>query len=173
MSSRVLTLVGSKVPEAAARRTLALLAAAELLARWVSFTGTAVLPQLAAQWGANLTVSAWLTMAVQLGFVLGALAIALWNLPDIFRAPQIFVLCSLGASLANAAFAAVAAHHEGWAFALRLLTGAFLAGVYPTGMNILTGWFRNGRGLALGILIAALTVGSALPHGVHAFGNLP
>ena len=169
MSSRVLTIVASHVTEAAARRTLVLLAAAELLAMSLWFTGTAVLPQLSAQWGASLAVSAWLTMAVQLGFVLGALAIALFNLPDIFSAPQIFVISCLCAAVANALFAAVAPHHEGAAIGLRLATGAFLAGVYPTGMKILTGWFRSGRGLALGILIAALTVGSALPHGLHSF----
>lgn len=169
MSSRVLTLVASRVTGAAARRTLVLLAAAELLAMSLWFTGTAVLPQLSAQWGASLAVSAWLTMAVQLGFVVGALGIAIFNLPDIFSAPQIFVISSLCAAVANALFAAVATRHEISAIVLRLITGAFLAGVYPTGMKILTGWYRSGRGLALGILIAALTVGSALPHGLHSF----
>src|SRR5512135_872626 len=100
MSSRVLTLVGSKVTEAAARRTLILLAAAELLAMSLWFTGTAVLPQLAAEWGSSLAVSAWLTMAVQLGFVSGALGIAIFNLPDIFSAPQIFVICCVRAAVA-------------------------------------------------------------------------
>lgn len=171
--SSVLTLVGSKITEVAARRTLVLLATAELLAMSLWFTGTAVLPQLTADWGSSLAASAWLTMGVQLGFVVGALAIALFNLSDIFSAPQIFVLSCLGAAIANAIFAAVAGRHQLIAIALRLVTGMFLAGVYPTGMKILTGWYRSGRGLALGILIAALTVGSALPHGVHAFATLP
>ena len=157
----------------AARRALILLSTAELLAMSLWFTGTAVLPQLASEWHAGIGVTAWLTMAVQLGFVAGALLIAFLNLPDLFRATWIFVASSLAAAAVNLAFAAVATRHETTAIVLRFLTGAFLAGVYPTGMKILTGWFRQGRGLALGILIAALTVGSALPHGVHAFGALP
>ena len=149
-----------------------LLSAAELLAMSLWFTGTAVLPQLAQQWHAGVAMTAWLTMAVQLGFVAGALVIAIFNLPDVFSAPHIFTGSCIAAAGANALFAATGAH-AGIAIAMRFLTGAFLAGVYPTGMKILAGWYREGRGLALGVLIAALTVGSALPHGVHAFGTLP
>ena len=137
------------------------------------FTGTAVLPQLAQQWHAGVALTAWLTMAVQLGFVAGALVIAIFNLPDVFSAPHIFVGSCVAAAAANGLFAAVGESQIGIAIAMRFLTGAFLAGVYPTGMKILAGWYREGRGLALGVLIAALTVGSALPHGVHAFGTLP
>lgn len=137
------------------------------------FSGTVVLPELTRLWQAGLNVSAWLTMAVQLGFVAGCLISAVLNLPDRFQATRVFVLsCLLGAA-ANAAFAFVAAEHTGAAIALRFLTGAFLAGVYPPGMKILAGWFRDGRGTALGILVGALTVGSALPHAVLATGELP
>jgi len=45
-----------------------------------------------------------------------------------------------------------------------MLTGAALAGVYPPGMKIAAGWFRAERGLAIGTLVGALTLGSALPH---------
>jgi MFS family permease len=160
-------------PLRAAQRTLVLLSAAELLAMSLWFTGTAVLPQLAEQWRADVSLTAWLTMAVQLGFVAGALVIAIFNLPDVFSAPHIFVGSCIAAAAANGMFAAVGGTRISMAIALRFLTGAFLAGVYPTGMKILAGWYREGRGLALGVLIAALTVGSALPHGVHAFGTLP
>ena len=151
-------------------RVLALLATAELLAMSLWFTGTAVLPELTRRWHAALGLTSWLTITVQLGFVVGALVIAIFNLSDVFRAPRIFVVCALAGAAVNALFAVVAAGHVVWALLLRGLTGAFLAGVYPTGMKILTGWFREGRGLALGILIGALTVGSALPHGVQAMG---
>src|SRR5215471_1763804 len=151
-------------------RILVLLAVAELLAMSLWFTGTAVLPQLVRQWHASLAVGSWLTTAVQLGFVAGALISALLNLSDIFSAPRVAVASALLAATANAGFALVAERHMIAAFVLRALTGAFLAGVYPPGMKILTGWFREGRGLALGILVGALTVGSALPHGVQAAG---
>lgn len=155
------------------RRVLILLATAELLAMSLWFTGTAALPQLARAWNAGYGLTAWLTIAVQLGFVTGALLAAVFNLPDVFRADKIFVVSSLAAAAANALFAWLAAEHVAAALILRFLTGAFLAGVYPTGMKLLAGWFREGRGLALGIFIAALTVGSALPHAVEAAGNLP
>jgi len=155
------------------RRVLVLLATAELLAMSLWFTGTAALPQLARAWNAGYGLTAWLTIAVQLGFVTGALVAAVFNLPDVFRADKIFVVSSLAAAAANALFAWLAAEHVATALLLRFLTGAFLAGVYPTGMKLLAGWFRERRGLALGIFIAALTVGSALPHAVEAAGNLP
>lgn len=156
------------------KRVLVLLSLAELLAMSLWFTGTAVLPQLAREWHAGYAVTAWLTMAVQLGFVAGALSAALLNLNDVFRAPMIFVVASLAAGAANAGFAMVADANITAAIALRFVTGACLAGVYPTGMKILAGWFREGRGLALGIMVGALTVGSALPHGVQALGaDLP
>lgn len=155
------------------RRALILLSTAELLAMSLWFTGTAALPQLALAWNAGYGLTAWLTIAVQLGFVAGALGAAAFNLPDVFRADKIFVASSLAAAVANALFAWLAAEHIAAALVLRFLTGAFLAGVYPTGMKLLAGWFKEGRGLALGIFIAALTVGSALPHAVEAAGNLP
>ena len=155
------------------RRTLFLVAAASLLCMSPWFSGTVVLPQLERLWGAGIGLSAWLTMAVQLGFVVGGLVSALFNLPDRFSAPRVFVISSVGAAAVNAIFAAVAAEQPYTALAMRFLTGAFLAGVYPPGMKILAGWFRDGRGTALGILVGALTVGKALPHGVFAAGDLP
>lgn len=150
-----------------ARKTLLLLAAAELLAMSLWFTGTAVLPQLEREWRLGLGSASWLTISVQLGFVAGALLVATFNLADVFSAPRVFVVSALLAATSNALFATFSSHVT-FALACRFLTGAFLAGVYPTGMKILAGWFRQGRGLALGILIAALTVGSALPHALLA-----
>ena len=152
-------------------RVLVLLALAELMAMSLWFTGTAVLPQLVRQWNSGLAVGSWLTTAVQLGFVAGALISSLLNLSDVFSAPRVVVASAFLAAAANAGFALVAERHMITAFVLRALTGAFLAGVYPPGMKILAGWFREGRGLALGILVGALTIGSALPHGVQAAGK--
>jgi MFS family permease len=50
------------------------------------------------------------------------------------------------------------------AVALRFATGAMLAGVYPPGMKIAAGWIEHRRGTALGLVIGALTIGSAVPH---------
>ena len=150
-----------------ARNTLILLSVAELLAMSLWFTGTAVLPQLEREWRLGLGAASWLTISVQLGFVTGALLAAIFNLADVFSAPRIFVISALLAATANALFATFSSN-VAFALTCRFLTGAFLAGVYPTGMKILAGWFQQGRGLALGILIAALTIGSATPHALLA-----
>ncbi len=154
-------------------RNLVLVSMASLLAMSLWFSGTVVLPELSRLWNADLALSSWLTMAVQVGFVVGGLLSAAFNLPDRFSAIRVCVISSVAAAGVNAAFAVVAAEHIAAALVLRFLTGAFLAGVYPPAMKILAGWYREGRGTALGILVGALTVGSALPHGVRATGDLP
>jgi len=149
---------------------------AELLALSLWFTGTAVLPQLARMWAVPLSALAWVTIAVQLGFVAGALVAALLNLADVLSAPKLAALSAAMAAAANAGFALSASRGTApgvasLPFLFRFLTGFFLAGVYPPGMKILAGWFQQGRGLGLGILIGGLTIGSALPHLAQATGE--
>src|SRR5215831_11118816 len=154
------------------RRALFLLSLAELLAMSLWFTGTAVLPQVTKIWQSDIALGSWLTVAVQIGFAFGALTFALFNIPDIFNPIRVFVASAIAAAAANAGFA-WAAPHPLPAILLRGATGFFLAGVYPPGMKIIAGWFQKGRGLALGIIIGALTVGSALPHAVNSLGAIP
>jgi MFS family permease len=123
-------------------------------------------------WHSDLALGSWLTIAVQVGFSLGAVTFALFNLPDIFSPITVFVASAVAAAAANAAFAFIAAEPLG-ALLLRGATGFFLAGVYPVGMKIIAGWFQRGRGLALGVMIGALTVGSAVPHAVNSVGGIP
>src|SRR3954462_14545427 len=127
--------------EPRARRTLIILSIAELLAMSLWFAGTAVLPQLAKIWHAGLGVSAWLTLAVQIGFVVGALLLATFNVADIFHAPRLLAVSAIAGALFNAGFAFTADHNVAAAITFRFLTGAALAGVYPTGMKVLAGWF--------------------------------
>lgn len=158
--------------ETSSRRVLFFLSLAELLAMSLWFTGTAVLPQVTKIWDSGIALGSWLTVAVQIGFAVGALAFALFNIPDIFSPISVFVASAILAAAANAGFALVAAKPLP-AILLRGATGFFLAGVYPPGMKIIAGWFQKGRGLALGVMIGALTVGSAVPHGVNSFGSIP
>lgn len=155
-----------------ARRALLLLSLAQLLAMSLWFTGTAVLPQVTGLWHSGLALGSWLTIAVQIGFSLGAITFALFNIPDILSPITVLVASAIAAAAANAGFALVAADPLP-AILLRGLTGFFLAGVYPVGMKIMAGWFQRGRGLALGVMIGALTVGSAVPHGVNGLGGVP
>ncbi|HZS28176.1 MAG TPA: MFS transporter, partial [Candidatus Angelobacter sp.] len=137
------------------RRVLFLLSLAELLGMSLWFTGTAVIPQITHLWHADLALGSWLTIAVQIGFSVGAITFAIFNIPDVFSPIKVLVVSALLAAAANAAFAYFAAEPL-TAILLRGATGFFLAGVYPVGMKIIAGWFQRGRGLALGIMIGAL-----------------
>jgi MFS family permease len=151
-------------------RALATLAAALVLAMTTWFSASAVVPQLRAEWGLSDTSAAWLTIAVQLGFVAGALVSSLFNVADVVP-PRMAVLAgAAGAAGANALLGAVSG--SGGAIPLRFATGFFLAGVYPPALKLMSTWFRRGRGTALGILVGALTLGSAAPHLVNGLGGL-
>jgi len=151
-------------------RALAWLALATLLSMSTWFSGTAVVRQLRPEWHLSAGAAAWLTIAVQLGFVAGALCAAVTNLLDVFPARRVFLVASLAAVAVNAGFAG--ARGPGPGIALRFATGFFLAGVYPTSLKVMATWFRGGRGRALGIMVGSLTAGSAAPHLVNAFGGL-
>ena len=153
------------------RRALLLLALAEWLAMSVWFSASAVVPALARAWALGGSGQAWLTMSVQLGFVAGALGSALLNLADRVRSRWLFAASSLLAGGCTALIPALAPS-PGVAFFLRFLTGLFLAGVYPVGMKIMSTWTRQDRGWAIGLLVGALTVGSASPHLLNALGGV-
>ncbi len=114
------------------RRQLVLLAAAELLALSLWFSATAVVPSLQSDWNLTAAGAAWLTMSVQIGFVVGTFASGFTNLPDLISSRWLFAVSAALGALANALFAFAA---DGLAIGilLRLLTGVFLAGVYPRG----------------------------------------
>jgi MFS family permease len=126
------------------------------------FSATAANAPIVAEFGLTPAETAWLTMAVQGGFVIGTLVSALLNLPDVLNARRLFTIGCIVGALANAALT-VAPGAVGL-IALRAVTGAALAWVYPPGMKVAAGWFLHRRGAALGVLIGALTVGSAFPH---------
>ncbi len=151
-------------------RALVLLAIAELLGMGLWFGVSAVAPQIAAEWHLDAATTSWLTLAVQLGFVAGTLLSALANLPDIISARHLLAVSALAGAAANAILAAFVTS-VGTAIALRFVTGMCLAGVYPPGMKLIATWFREGRGLALGVLVGALTLGKASPYLVNAFGS--
>jgi MFS family permease len=141
---------------------LAWLSLAMFLGMTMWFSATAANAPIVAEFHLTSAETAWLTMAVQGGFVIGTLMSAILNLPDIINPRRLFAIgCVLGAA-ANAAL--VRADGAVSLIALRGATGAALAWVYPPGMKIAAGWFDTRRGAALGVLIGALTVGSAFPH---------
>jgi MFS family permease len=146
---------------------LILIALATLAANTVWFSASAVVEQLAADWSLTGAESAWLTLAVQLGFAFGALGVGALNLSDRFDPRHVF---AAGAALAAAANAAIPVLEPpiGTVLALRFLTGVGVAGVYPTAMKLVITWFDRERGFGVGFLIGALTVGVAVPHLLNA-----
>lgn len=147
----------------AATISIAALVAAQILAMSLWFIPTALLPEMMAEAALPPWRAAALATAVQGGFVLGALALAVLGLSDRFDPRRVFALAALVAAAANAALVLLPAGH-GWQIVLRAVTGAALAGVYPVGMQIAVGWTVARRGTLVGLLIGALTLGSAAPH---------
>ena len=153
-------------------RQLTLLSLAELAALGLWFSAAAVLPALSREWALGDGGRAGLTIAVQAGFIVGTLASALANLPDVCSPRALMTASIVLGVVANGALA-LAVESLGPALVLRFVTGVAMAGAYPPAMKIMATWFREGRGLAIGILIGALTVGSATPHLVRGLTELP
>jgi MFS family permease len=162
--------VNADEPATGRGRALGLLAVALVLGMTTWFSASAVIPQLRTEWSLSDTAAAWLTIAVQLGFVAGALISSVLNLADVVPARLVVLGGSLGAAGANSLLAL--ASGAGLAIPLRFATGFFLAGVYPPALKLMSTWFRRSRGAALGIVVGALTLGTAGPHLVNGLGGL-
>ena len=134
------------------------------------FSATAALPELRVAWNLSDSAAAWLTIAVQVGFVAGALTSAALTLSDILPPRRMILFGAVGAAGANALL--LTADGPAMAIPLRLATGFFLAGVYPPALKSMATWFRFGRGTGLGILVGALTLGSAAPHLINGLGGV-
>jgi MFS family permease len=148
---------------------LALLALTLVLSMTTWLSASAVIPQLRVEWNLSDNAAAWLTIAVQLGFVCGALVSSLLNLSDVVSPRHVILGGSIGAALANALLEIAGGAAAG--IPLRFATGFFLAGVYPPAFKLISTWFREGRGTALGILAGGITVGNAMPHLVNGLGG--
>ena len=153
------------------RTQIYLLSLAELLSMSVWFSASAVMASLTREWGLSASGQAWLTMAVQIGFVAGALGSAVLNLADRIPGPRLFFISSSAAALLTALVPLIG-KEPGKAVFLRFLAGVALAGVYPVGMKIMATWTRENRGWGIGLLVGALTVGSASPHLIRALGGI-
>jgi MFS family permease len=155
-------------------RNLMLLGVAELLAMALWFSASAVVPQLTVEWQLTDVQKAWMTMSVQIGFVAGALLSAVLNLADRVPVRRLFAISALIGAAANAAIPLTSVGHtaghspQGGCMLLRFLTGVALAGVYPPGMKLMATWCREDRGFGIGLLVGALTLGSAVPHLLNA-----
>jgi MFS family permease len=151
-------------------RVLAWICLAELGALSLWFSATAAIPALHTTW-MSTDAQAWLSMAVTLGFVAGTVASAVLTLADFVGARRLFVVSAIGGALVNAALLIVIESLP-LVLASRFLTGIAMAGTYPPAMKLAASWFVTDRGLAVGSLVGALTIGGALPHLINFAGGL-
>ncbi|MGI8728592.1 MAG: MFS transporter [Solirubrobacteraceae bacterium] len=153
------------------RRALGLVALTTVLANATWFSATAVVPALERDWSLGSGGAAWLVAAVQLGFVTGSIAAAALNLPDRIELRRLIAGAALAAAAANAGLLLVG----GLATALpsRFLVGVALAGVYAPAVRLIATHFERGRGVATGVIVGSLTLGSATPHLVRGIGGIP
>ena len=143
-------------------RMLVLLALAELCGMSLWFVGSAVAVPLAHRWGLDAAQVGWLTGSVQLGFVAGTAVAAVLNVADLIPARRYFAVSAALAAGANSTLLVVPSYEA--ALVARFATGALLAGVYPPAMKMIATWFTADRGLAIGVIVGALTVGKAAPY---------
>jgi hypothetical protein len=151
-------------------RILPVIVASQFAGTSLWFAGNAVLPDLQRQWGLAPEALGYVTSAVQLGFIAGTLVFAFLAVADRYSPRLVFLLCSLAGAVANLGVLAA----DGGLTPLllcRFATGFFLAGIYPVGMKIAAGWYREGLGNALGFLVGALVLGTAFPHLLKALGQ--
>jgi predicted MFS family arabinose efflux permease len=153
----------------APRRVLPVIVLAQFAGTSLWFAVNAVMPDLQRDWQLPVAAIGHLTSAVQLGFIAGTLVFALLTIADRHSPRLVFLLCALAGALCNAAGAALDGQLEAL-LALRFVTGFFLAGIYPVGMKIAASWYSRGLGAALGLLVGALVLGTAAPHGLRALG---
>jgi len=152
------------------RRVLPVIVLAQFAGTSLWFAVNAVMPDLERAWRLPAGAVGTLTAAVQLGFVAGTLAFALLMLADRFRPQRVFLACALAGAALNALMLATGGDF-GRLVLLRFAVGFALAGIYPVGMKIAASWYRQRLGAVMGILIGALVLGTALPHGLRALAG--
>jgi len=152
------------------KRILPVIVLSQLAGTSLWFAINAVMPELQRDWQLPAAAVGTLTSAVQAGFIAGTLVFALLAIADRHSPRQVFFFCSLAGAACNAAGALLSGQFEAL-LVLRFATGFFLAGIYPVGMKIAAGWYTKGLGAALGLLIGALVLGTAAPHGLRALGE--
>jgi len=138
------------------------------MALW--FSASAVVPSLVAEFRLSNFMQAALTSGVQAGFVVGCIASAVLGLADRYDPRRLIAASASVGAVANAALLVVDPTTLA-APLLRIVTGIAMAGVYPVGMKLASTWAKGDMGLMVGILVGALTLGSATPHLFSAFGG--
>jgi MFS family permease len=155
----------------AARAALARVASAAVLANATWFSATAIVPALERDWALTGAGAAWLVVVVQVGFVVGSLAAAVSNLPDRVEPRRLMAAAALLAAVANLGL--LFANGLPVALPSRFVVGVALAGIYAPGVRLVATHYARGRGVATGVVVGALTLGSGSPNLVRGLGDVP
>jgi MFS family permease len=151
------------------RRILPAIVVSQFAGTSLWFATNAIIPDLRETWQLGEGAIGSVTSAVQFGFIAGTLLVAFFTLADRFSPRRIFLFSSLFGAACNLLLL-VAPRTSASLLALRFLAGLALAGIYPVGMKIASGWYRHGLGSALGFLVGALVLGTSFPHLLRGFG---
>lgn len=134
------------------------------------FSATAIIGQAYPVWHIDQSVSAWVSIGTQWGFAVGAILVSLSGISDIIPDRLLILVSSVGAAVAN--FSLLHVGSPAGAIAARVVTGFFVAGIYPPWIKLISTWYKDRRGLAVGILVGALNIGEGLPFFINVLGNL-
>jgi len=151
--------------------SVSIIAVSQVAAMALWFSASAVVPALAAEFKLSNFMQAAFTSAVQVGFVIGCLASALLGLADRIDPRRFFAVSAAIGAGANALLLVIEPTSI-VAPLLRIVTGICMAGVYPVGMKMVSTWAKGDMGLMVGLLVGALTLGSAAPHLFNALGGV-
>lgn len=152
------------------KKILPVIVLAQFLCTSVWFSGNAVAGEIMRALHLGPAFLAYLTSAVQFGFIIGTLVFAVYMLADRFSPSYVFLICAVLAAVCNISIVFFDWGATG-ILGMRFLTGFCLAGIYPIGMKIASDHFRHGLGRSLGYLVGALVLGTALPHLVKSVTN--
>lgn len=141
---------------------LIIIVLAQFLCTSLWFAGNGVLHQLIPLLNISVEKQGWMTSSVQFGFIVGTLSYAFLTIVDRLDSSNVFLVSASLGAIANI-FITLQSSYAG-VLLFRFLTGFFLAGIYPVGMKIASDYFEKGLGKAMGFLVGALVIGTALPH---------
>ncbi len=139
------------------------------MALW--FSASAIVPTLVVQYHISIFEQALLSSSVQAGFVAGSLTSAGLGLADRLDSRHFFMCSATVAAIANGCIL-LADPTSSFVLLLRFAVGICMAGIYPVGMKLAATWASRDMGLLVGILVGALTLGSATPHLFNALGGV-
>ncbi|MGY8986127.1 MAG: MFS transporter [Sphingomonadales bacterium] len=151
--------------------SITLISIAQVLSLSLWFSATATIPSLQQNFEISSIQTSFLSSFVTIGFIIGTIISALFGLADLFPPKKFFIISTIFASLINICFLFVDPSGP-IALLIRFLTGVSIAGIYPIGIKMVVTWTKGDTGFLVGLLVGALTLGSATPHLINGLGGL-